>query len=749
MRLCLSLFQGVLGCFFAGTMPTSARGCLFSKLFIALTHSNYSMRNYLPCYLLLFFFLPGYAKAQTDKKYINQVIVVRAMMEKYHYSPQEFDDDFSAKIFDDFITSLDRDHLFFTQPDIDHLSAYRKKIDDELNNKSTAFLNLSTKLFKSRLLKSDSIIAQFLQKPFDFTVKETLLYPPDSSSFANDEKEFESKWNKWLKFEMLYRLMEKKLADSSLTTAAVMKQEASVRETIKKIEQRRIKKILDYAPDYDAYVAMLFCNAIAGCYDPHSLFMPLTVSENFEGDVNAHPYSFGLELDENKNGDVVISHIIPGSPAWRNGELNKDDVLVQMKWQNKNPVDLEGVDVEEVEDLFAEQNHDKLQLAVRKTNGMEKKVILIKEKLKDEESFVKGFFLKGEKNIGYISLLGFYGEWGSGESSSCAGDVAKEIVKLSKLSKEKIDGLILDMRYNGGGSLHEALDMTGIFIDEGTLSFIKERSAKPMAMKDANRGTIYDGPLLVMVNRQSASATELLSGALQDYNRAVIVGSSTFGKATGQVVLPADTLFNPSTARTIANRNPENGYVKITIEKLYRPTGKTNQFNGVKPDIALPDIYDEINYSESMLPHPILPDTVKRSSYFTPLKSLPVGELAAKSAVRIQKDKRFDAVKKYSSMVSSRYYGKTTDIPLDWQQYEAEVKKHHAQWDRYKKFAEGEKTNLYSVENTEFDKPIIHSDSYKSEINDNQIKNISRDIYISESFNIITDYVNLLKQKNY
>ncbi|MFI5220610.1 MAG: carboxy terminal-processing peptidase, partial [Bacteroidia bacterium] len=686
------------------------------------------------CFIFIFF-LPVYAKAQADKKHINEAIVVKAMMERYHYSPQVFDNVFSEKIFDDFIKSLDRYRLLFTRQDVDRLSAYRAKIDDELNNKSTAFFNLTMQLFKVRLLKTDSIITRLLQKPFDFTVKETLLYPPDSSSFAGNEKEFEEKWNKWLKYEMLHRLMDKKIADSSLITAAVMKQEAAVREIVKKIEQRRIKRILSYPQGYDAYVAMLFCNSIAACYDPHSTFLPLTQKENFEGDVSASPYSFGLTLDENKNGDVIISHIVPGSPGWRSGELNKEDVLVQMKWQNKNPVDLEGADVEEVGGMFAEQNHDKLQLTVRKTNGEEKIVMLIKEKLKDEESIVKGFLLKGEKNIGYISLPGFYGEWGSSESSSCAGDVAKEIVKLSKLSKEKIEGLILDMRNNGGGSLQEALDMAGIFIDEGILSFTKGRSEKPIAMKDVNRGTIYDGPLLVLVNRSSASATELLSGALQDYNRAVIVGSSTFGKATAQVVLPADTLFNPFTARTIANRNSENAYIKITIEKLYRPTGKTNQFTGVNPDITLPDIYNEINYSEAMLPHAILPDSVKRAFYFTPLKALPVAELAAKSVERVKKDKRFDTVKKYCSMIIKRYYGKTTDIPLDRQQYEAEVKKYHVQWDQYKMVAEGEKTDLYTVENTEFDKPVIQADAYKSEINDNQIKNISKDIYISESFN--------------
>lgn len=698
------------------------------------------MKSHFAGYLIVFSLSFSWVFAQVDKKSVNQAIVARAMMEKYHYDPPAFDDDFSEKVFDDFIKSLDADHLFFTQQDIQRLSAFRAKIDDELNSKSQAFLNLTSQLFKVRLLKADSFIVQLLSKPVDFTNKESMVFPMDSTAFAASEKEFEDKWRKWLKFEMLQQLMDKHQADTTLLTSVLLKNEPAVRDIVKKINQRRIKKILDHSAGYDTFISTVFCNAVTCAYDPHSEFMPPTEMENFEGLTSGRPYSFGLEFDENENGNVSITHILPGSPAWKNGELNKDDVLVQMKWHNKKAVDLEGADIREVEELFSEENHDKLQLTVRKTDGLEKQVTLIKEKMLNDESFVKGFMLKGSRNIGYISLPGFYSEWGSFEGTSCAGDVAKEIVKLSKLSKEKIDGLILDVRYNGGGSLQEALDMSGIFIDEGTLAFTKERTARPVSLKDLNRGTIYNGPLLVLVNRQSASASELLAGALQDYNRAIIVGGNTFGKATSQVVLPADTFFNLATAKTLAN-----GYVKVTMEKLYRPTGKTNQFDGVKPDIILPDIYDEIQYSEASLPHAILPDTVKRSSYFSPLQPLPVSGLRAKSVSRTANDEGFNAIIEYSRLIGKKYFGKKRNIPLDWQQFKLETEEYYNRFKQYSKRIDDTEASLYTVENSDLDKAVIASDSYKSEINNNHIKKISHDIYIMESFNIITDYINMSK----
>ena len=264
----------------------------------------------------------------------------------------------------------------------------------------------------------------------------------------------------------------------------------------------------------------------------------------------------------------------------------------------------------------------RLVLKFRKKDGTTRIVLLRKEKIENEENIVKGFVLKGEKKIGYILLPAFYTEWENESGSSCANDVAKEIVKLKK---ENIDGLILDVRYNGGGSLGEAMEMIGIFVDEGPLMGQKQKAEKVIYLKDPNRGTIYNGPMALMVNGQSASASEILAASLQDYNRALIVGSNTYGKATMQQMMLLDTMTNRPTQ--IGNAKD---IVKITTGKLYRLSGETAQMNGVSPDIVLPDAFDGLDYREKFSSFALPADKVAKNAYYKPLAALPVNELPEK-----------------------------------------------------------------------------------------------------------------------
>jgi len=557
-------------------------------------------------------------------------------MEK-HYSPRIVDDVFSESLFDHFFESLDPDLVFFTNADLSGLSSFRKTLDDELNGKGWTFLNKITPLYRLRLLQADSIINEVTSTSFDFSLDEFFSVVIDTTRPAT-EKEKRNKWYQTLKYETLEGLTDiasvQQSQTGSINKKEVFNREAQVRSMIKMRQIRHIKSILQTAEGFENFVQSIYLDAIATCFDPHTNYFPETQKQNFESSLSKDGYYFGFSLGENDKGEASILHLDPGGPAWKTGELNKGDVLLQMKWEGKEPIDLVGADAGEISSLLDGSNKDLLELTVKKTNGQVKPVQLRKEKMKGVgEDVVKSFLLNGNKKIGYISLPGFYTDWEEEGGSSCANDVAKEIVKLKK---ENINGLILDLRFNGGGSLGEALELAGIFIEEGPLCLVKGKDAKIITWKDPNRGTIYDGPLLVLVNGQSASASELVAAALQDYNRAIIAGSATFGKATGQQIFPLQ-----SGASVITN---EGGYAKITMEKIYRVTGKATQRNGVIPDIVIPDIFDGMTYREKDMPHSLVDDTVKRNSYYKPMSQLPVSMIAVKSTTRIEIDKNFKQI---------------------------------------------------------------------------------------------------------
>lgn len=683
---------------------------------------------------------------QATSKYQRQAIMVKRVIEKNHYSPRPVDDAFSAAVFDHMLERLDADKLYFLEQDIKKLSAYRLKIDDELSGKGWGFLDELSSLYKKRLQKADSTVLSALQKPFDLSVNEVLSLSPDSLHYPGSEKEYQEKWRKWLKYETLDMLEDAILLAG--TNAAGDKKlftdrEAEARQKVKIMEQRSIKKILDNPSGFENYMATLFCDIIANNFDPHTEYFPPAEKDQFLTGLNSDGLYYGFSVVENDKGDLEISNLMPGSSAWKTGELNKGDVLLQLGFENKPVVDLAGASPEEAMSFLDGAGNVRLQLTVKKTNGIVKTVSLVKEKIRNDDNVVKSFVLKGDKKIGYISLPGFYSNEEDENAANCANDVAKEIVLLKK---ENIDALILDLRYNGGGSLSEALNMAGIFIDDGPLAIYKDKTGKTSTLKDANRGTIYDGPLLLLVNGTSASASELLAAVLQDYHRAIIAGGTTYGKGSAQTIIPLDT-SRESPGTVITDKNPEFGYVKVTGAKFFRVTGNTTQYAGVKSDIPLPDIFDALDYREANSPAALPADTVKRNSYYKALPALPIAELAAKSQVRVANNKAFGTILKMEELI--RASGKQAKaIPLQWDKYESINKTSDKMSEEKLQAGMQVKGEGYQVDNTTPDKEFLKKGNFETEINNRWLKRLQQDVYIEEAVHILIDYINLLSRKN-
>jgi carboxyl-terminal processing protease len=674
----------------------------------------------------------AFAQLPADQR---KAIVLKRMIELRHYSPRPVDDSFSLSVFRMAIHAADPKRLLFTESEYRQLSAHNASLDDELHGKGWAFLALFSKLYRQALQRADSIVGVMTQKPFDFSVNDTIFFTKEKHyNFAADVKALTGRWTRYLKYQALFEIFN--TGDSHQNKKAMhADSESSAREKLRQAEQKSLRKILNPPGGFPAYVQELYFNCIASAFDPHTNYFSPEEKEKFQSAISTEAFSFGLELEENHKGQVVIKRMVPGGPAWKSGELHKGDELLGLQWEGKTEEDMAGATLEEIEDMLEESVHGRLGLKFRKADGTEKTVMLRKEKIENEENIVKGFVLRGDKKIGYILLPGFYTEWENESGSRCANDVAKEIVKLKK---ENIDGLILDVRFNGGGSLGEAMELAGIFINEGPLTAVKMKNEKLTTLKDPNRGTIYDGPLILMVNGQSASASEILAATLQDYNRAVIVGSNTYGKATMQ------QMFSPDTLSKKAAPAPGKEMIKITTGKLFRITGESVQQQGVVPEVELPDAFDWIDYREKFSPHALSADTVKRNAYFSPLPSLPVKELAMKSAGRIAGDTAFQNIIKFTETLNKVWRDDIRFVPLKWENFEKWKKQ------RDEAFQPGDEnpatgSKLFAVENHQADKLWMQSNEYAREVNTGWLRNIGEDIYIREAYSVVCDLINLHK----
>ncbi|HEY0029187.1 MAG TPA: S41 family peptidase, partial [Bacteroidia bacterium] len=470
----------------------------------------------------LFLFQSSFA--QTKINTCEQTALMIAMLNKYHYQPITIDDKISEQIFDDFIDALDPYNTIFTEVELNKLAEYKNKIDDiSGSNNSCEFLKTVTEMYHDRLIKVDTMVGAILQKPFDFNAKDTITFFPMSQRITSaDDIQLEKRWKRRLKYSALEIIFSANVEGEDPLKAdnkTLLLKEPEARKKLRIKEKRFIQRILNYPMGLDNYVSVKFHNAIANRYDPHTLYFSTLEKENFQAGLSTEAKSFGLSFGEGKNGELIIGELTPGGPAWKSSELHKDDVVLKVKWPNAEAVDLAYASPEEVETMIHSSTSDKIEITIRQANGMVSTVLLYREIIKVDENTITGFVLNGEKKIGYISLPGFYTEMNAARALGCANDVAKEILKLQK---ENIEGIILDLRYNGGGSLYEAVNLAGIFIDEGTLCMMKDKNSKPQLVKDMNRGTVYGGPLVLMVNGLSASASEIFSAGLQDYNRAVI-----------------------------------------------------------------------------------------------------------------------------------------------------------------------------------------------------------------------------------
>lgn len=667
-------------------------------------------------------------KAQQFSKAVDHAYLITRMAEKFHFHPRPVNDRFSADLYNQFLNALDGEKIFFTVADINLLDHYKYLLDDQIKNKQSQFLQTISVIYQKRLTEVQRMINEISKTPFDFTFNEKLSVAEDTSFPANATAQH-SKIYKTLKLAVLNGLIKNNNDLSSLDPAQQKKYlkeaEPEIRAKIKNAFTRSISRMINGSGGFEKMLGDEYCKTIALCYDPHTEYLPVAAKEQLETELGDKNMILGFTLKADAKGNIFINSLIPGSPAYKSGQINKGDRILMIQWEGSAPVDISGATVKEINDVLNANNQKKVTLTLRKADGTKRNVVLTKEAMDDtEENKVKGFLLKGNKTIGYISLPAFYEDWESEKGiNGSANDVAKEIVKLKK---ENIDGLIIDVRYNEGGSMQEAIEMAGIFIDAGPVAQQKTRDGN-ITLKDVNKGTIYDGPLLLLVNGYSASASEMIAATLQDYNRAVIAGSPTYGKATTQLLLPLDTTI---TKGSELNGKGSEGYIKITTGEIYRLTGKSIQGVGVMPDILIPDIYPQ---KESSNTFALSAPAIAANKYYQPYpKNLFI--------------KYTDQAKK--EIASSPFFKKLQQYVLE--QNKPETKKDVSlrladalalQKATFSKPVSSFDNKSFTVENHNYENERLQSNKTLKEVNEDWRKHLSQDEYIKIAYDIMNDMI--------
>ncbi|MBT6235915.1 MAG: carboxy terminal-processing peptidase [Bacteroidetes bacterium] len=657
---------------------------------------------------------------------------ITASLQNAHYDAPSVDDEFSVKAFNQYLDNIDANKRLLLQSDVDALRKYETTIDDETKNGTYDLFNASVDILDRQIKNTQEYFEEILTQPFDFDKEEEVTFG-DDITYVKSDKELKDRWRKYLKYNVLTRLYADKLAqdkliastDTVIVPVSLDSLEAKARAGVLKTHRDYYKRLnrLERRERLSLYV-----NSITSVYDPHTNYFPPEKKEDFDIQMSGRLEGIGAQLQE-KDGYIKITNIIPGGPSSLQGELQANDLIIKVTQEGEEPVDVVDWRIGDAVKIIRGKKGTKVTLTVRKPDGSQKDITITRDIVVLEETYAKSLILKDQDELqaGYIYLPSFYADFRNPRGRFSWKDVKKEVEKLKEAG---VKGIILDLRNNGGGSLDDVVKMGGLFIDEGPIVQVKEKGRPARVLKDEYAGTEWDGALVIMVNEFSASASEIMAAAMQDYGRAVIVGSSsTHGKGTVQRFLNLN--------RTVRSKDvPDLGSIKLTIQKFYRINGDATQLKGVSSDILLPDNYMYIKTGEKENEYPMAWDQIPSSDYDTKMYNNISNKVYKKSEARVTESETFQLIEENARRWERERAYNT--YPLSFSAYTA-------QEERDKK--EGEKFEVLSklvidgfeVTNLEEDLEAINTEESRQKRNTDWIKNISKDPYVYESLQIIED----------
>lgn len=667
--------------------------------------------------------------------------LVGQMLTEGHYSPQAIDDAFSKKVFKKFIGELDPDKNILQQSDLDALKKFETRVDEEIKGAAVEFPLAAGKLFNARVEQASAMINEILSKSFDFSKDEEVMLDADQLNFTTNATEQKERWRAKLKFMTLERyadlleIREKNKGKEGFVVKSDEELEKEAREKVKRIMDRTFERYRFKFSDDDKF--NMYVNNITTTMDPHTEFFPPVDKRYFDEEMSGSFFGIGASLQYD-DGNIKISSILTGSPAYKSGELQVGDIIQKVAQGKDEPVDLTGYLVTDAVKVIRGKKGTEVRLTVKRLDGSVKTVSLIRDKIVQDETFARSAVVnEGGSRIGYIYLPEFYANFEDPNGARCSKDVEKEVIKLKE---EKVDGIVIDLRNNGGGSLYDVVQIAGLFIEGGPIVQVKDRERKASVLNDKDRNVLYTGPLAVMVNEFSASASEIFAAAIQDYNRGVVIGStSTYGKGTVQrnIGLDPENGFSMS--------NSDLGTVKLTLQKFYRINGGSTQLKGVSSDIVLPDNLEYLKVREKDSEDALPWDEISKAGYNNWKPGYDLEVIKQLSKQRLEGDPTF------------RLIAETTE----WLSKQSE-KKYSLQLDKYRKEQEKIKATVKQLESLlklkgQLDVVSLPAetnrwaeDKTKQERFQAWLKSLQKDIYLDQAVKVMNDMIgqqNLAKGK--
>ncbi|MBX7059504.1 MAG: carboxy terminal-processing peptidase [Leptospirales bacterium] len=666
------------------------------------------------------------AQTQSSSLTLQKMALLVEGLARFHYQPQRLTQNELARGAQlSFLRNLDPYGIYLQQSDVDALSAFqlnvlRASVPDNGALLDGAALRLRRRLQDARRLARE----QAAQVRLSDDGGELDWMSRERPRYAADDDELRRRWRQLLHYRALSRLYYANLpADAAEFQELIARDGAAALRAGLQREESNIQSLLDFRGGVEGYISYLLLNAIASAMDPHSAYWLDDDRRQFEAALSTRAESFGIVLEKTVFGEHRIARLIPGGPAWRSGRLNAGDSILELKFPDEQGRIIQTVDLDpyELQELLNQASRRRIVIVVRKPDSRRLEVALQKAPLQLEENVIFCYVLDGTKRIGYIYLPSFYRDLEGLEAPGAASDVARALIQLKR---EGIEGVILDLRDNGGGARVEAQDLAGIFLDQGPLFLQRDRDGRLELLKDRNRGAIYSGPLAVMVNARSASASEFFAGVMQDYRRALIVGSRTFGKASSQVVLP------------MPRSGPIADHLKLTTNMYYGLNGRSHQRRGIQPDFLLPD-GSALGGREEQSPAALSAEDIDRRINTAPIASADLSDLIEASEDRVEDDEQFQRIAELSARFQ-RQFSADLEIPLEGGRFFRELQRFRREFEEYQNASRRRSQGFHS-RSPEFAARLEAVDSYRRELHSEQRRQIDEDIYIDETYKILID----------
>lgn len=687
---------------------------------------------------ILWSFIPSQKKEDPEKdKLLLDLLTM--VLERGHYSPVPIDDNFSKKVYKKYLNNIDPTKRFFIQSDIEEFSKYESSIDDMILNKDLTFFNLTNARLLKRMKESRTIYENILENPFDFTVKEYINVDYDKLPFCDSKSDLEDRWRKQLKLSALSSITDKqKLEEDKKKDDS--KYEVKSFETLEKeVRESSLKSLNEYFDfvekelDRDDWFA-IFLNSIVERFDPHTFYFSPDDKEKFDVSMSGTFQGIGARLQK-KNDAVEVSELISGGPAWRGKELEAGDLILKVGQGKEEPLDIAGMRLDDVVKKIKGPKGTEVRLTVKKVDGTIKVISIIRDEVETEETFAKSSIVeKGGKKYGVIYLPKFYISFENKENRDAFKDVAAEI---EKLKAQNIEGLIMDLRDNGGGSLETVVKMVGLFIPEGPIVQVKAPGRNPEVLPDKDSRVQYDGPLVVMINNFSASASEIFAAAIQDYKRGIVVGSKhSYGKGTVQNVIDLNQFIR-------GNSYGDLGALKTTIQKFYRINGGSTQREGVKSDIVFPDRFSYLDMGERDEESALPWDKIEPAKY-QPL-SVNYDNVIANSRKRIASNPTFNLINENAKWIFERK--DENDFSLNLIDFKHELEVTDVKIKKFKQISDYK--NQYVFYSLPDEVALFEKDTLLKQKRERWHEELQKDIYLEETLNVISDMKTLTKGKGF